>query len=430
MTARLVMLVLRGSMMGSLALVGLLLVGQTAWSAAEQRIAAVVNNEVVTVRDLNERLQLVMLTSSIRDSDQARARLAPQVLRGLIEESLQLQEADRLNIQVEPAEIDNAVATIATRNKLSVEQLKSFLVNNGVNLETLMRQIRAQIAWLKVVNRTIRPNVTVTVDQLDLAVQEARDSQGQPEYLLSEIVLPVDNPAQADRVAQDAQRLTQTLREGANFNSLAHQVSAAASAERGGDLGWVGAASIPPELQATLDQMRPGDISDPLGSPIGYHIFWLRDQRIAAAPVNSSRAAVEVQLTQILFPTDGSTAANTQARDRAAGLRDQLTDCPAMAKVAAEIKAPASGDLGWLKVGDLPSDLGKAVLGLQVGEVSPPLQGPSGIHLLMVCDRHDPQQLTPEREQIAQRLEQERTDRLARRYLRDLRKQAFVEVRM
>ncbi len=424
------MRVLRGSILAPLALLGLLLVGQPAGSAAEQRIAAVVNNEVVTVRDLNERLQLVMLTSGIRDSEQARARLAPQVLRGLIEESLQLQEAERLNLQVDPSEIDNAITNIAARNKLSVEQMKGYLVKNGINLETLMRQIRAQIAWLKVVNRTIRPNVTVTVDQLDLAVQEARDSQGQPEYLLSEIVLPVDNPAQADRVAQDAGRLTQTLREGANFDALAHQVSASASAERGGDLGWVSAASMPPELQATLDRMRPGDISDPLSSPIGYHIFWLRDQRIAAAPVDSSRAAVEVQLTQILFPTDGSAAANAQARDRAAGLRGRLTDCPTMATVATEIDAPASGNLGWLKIGDLPPDLGKAVLGLQVGELSPPLQGPSGIHLLMVCDRRDPKELTPEREQIAKRLEQERTERLARRYLRDLRKQAFVEVRM
>ncbi len=422
------MLLVRLSTIGWLAAAALLLADRPAWSADEQRIAAVVNDEVVTVRDLNERLRLVILTSGIPDSEQARARLAPQVLRGLIEESLQLQEAERLNVQVEPAEVDEALANIAARNKLSLDQMKGLLVQNGVNLETWTRQVRAQIAWLKVVNRTIRPSATVTVDQLDLALQEARDSQGQPEYLLSEIVLPIDNPAQADRVAQDASRLTQTLREGANFDALAQQVSAAASAERGGDLGWVGAGSIPPELQTTLDRMRPGDISDPLSSPIGYHIFWLREQRIAATPVDAGRAAVEVQLTQILFPTNGSAEANAQARDRADGLRSRLTDCPTMASVAAEIDAPASGDLGWLRIGELPPDLGTAVLELEVGDVSPPLQGPSGIHLLMVCDRREPQQ-APEREQIAQRLEQERTERLARRYLRDLRKQAFVEVR-
>jgi peptidyl-prolyl cis-trans isomerase SurA len=425
-----VMCVLRLSIVGWLALAALLLPGQRAWAADEQRIAAVVNDEVVSVRDLNERLQLIMLTSGIRDSEQARMRLAPQVLRGLIEESLQLQEAKRLNLQVDQAEIDNALNNIAKRNKLSVDQMKLFLVRNGVNLDTLVRQVRSQIGWLKVVNRTIKPNVTVTVDQLDFAVQEARESQGQPEYLLSEIVLPVDNPAQADKVAQDAQRLTQTLREGANFDALAHQVSASATAERGGDLGWVSAAAIPPDLLAALDKMRPGDISDPLSSPIGYHIFWMREQRIAAPPLDSGRAAVEVKLSQILFPTDGSTAGDDQARNRAAGLRGRLTDCPAMAAAAAELKAPASGDLGWLKVGDLPPELGKAVLGLQVGEVSTPLQGPSGIHLLMVCERRDGQGVTPERDQIAKRLEQERTDLLARRYLRDLRKQAFIDVRI
>jgi peptidyl-prolyl cis-trans isomerase SurA len=424
------MMLLRIFRIAPLAAGCLLLAAAPAPAATEQRIAAVVNDQVVSVRDLDERLDLVAITSGIRDAEQARDRLAPQVLRSLIEESLQLQEAQRLNIEVTPSEIDNALATIAERNQLTVEQMRSYLVANGVNFDTLLRQVRAQIAWIKVVNRVIRPNVTVTVDQLDLAVQEARQGEGQPEYLLSEIVLPVDNPAQGERVAQDAARLVQTLREGASFASLAQQVSAAASAERGGDLGWIGASAMPPDLVAALERLEPGEISDPMGSPIGYHVFWLRDERVAAAPVAAGRAAVEVELTQILFPVDGVDGGLAAARDRAASLRARLTDCPAMVEVAEELDAPASGDLGWLRVGDLPPDIGNAVLGLPVGEVSAPLQGPGGIHLLMVCERRDPEGLTPQREQIAERLEQERTERLARRHLRDLRKQAFVEIRL
>ena len=429
--ARFVMVALRVFRAGWLPLAWLLLAVQPAWPATEQRIAAVVNDEVVSVRDLNERLALVMLTSGIRDSEQARARLAPQVLRGLIEETLQLQEAKRLNLEVTQEEIDNALDQHRRAQPADRRADARFLVDNGINLETLLRQVRAQIAWLKVVNRVIRPTVNVTVDQLDLAVQEARRNEGQQEYLLSEIVLPVDSPAQADRVAQDAARLVQTLREGASFESLARQVSAAASAERGGDLGWLGAAALPPELRAILERLSPGDVSDPLSSPLGYHIFWLRDERVAPAPVDASQADVQVQLTQILFPVDGGgEAALAQARGQASDLRGQLTDCPAMVRVAEELGAPASGALGWLRVGDLPPAIGQAVLTLAVGEVSPPLRGPGGIHLLMVCDRRDPQGAAAEREQIAQRLEQERTERLARRYLRDLRKQAFVEVRL
>lgn len=399
-----------------------------------QRIAAVVNDEVVSLRDLADRLELVMLTSGIPDSQQARSRLAPQVLRSLIEETLQLQEAARLNVTVDQQELDVALQNIAERNNMGVDDMRRFLADNGVSFATLLEQLRAQIAWVKVVNRQIRPQVNVTVDQLDLAVQEAREGQGQPEYLLSEIVLPIDSPEQAESVAEDAVRLVQTLREGANFDALARQVSAAASAERGGDLGWVRAAVIPPELLSALDDLRAGEVSAPLRSPIGYHVFWLRDRRLASAPVSDAASRVEVSLTQILFTTNGAPDAGNVAalREQAANLRGRLTDCEAMVDAAEQLNAPASGELGWLRVGDLPPDLGQAVLNLQVGEVSQPLVGPAGIHLLMVCERRDPAGLTTDtdRDRIAENLEQERLERLARRYLRDLRKEAFVEVRL
>jgi peptidyl-prolyl cis-trans isomerase SurA len=138
---------------------------------------------------------------------------------------------------------------------------------------------------------------------------------------------------------------------------------------------------------------------------------------------------VEVQLAQILLPVDGQTALEGR-RAEAAELRDRLADCAAMIDTAARLNAPNSGDLGWLRVGDLPPAFRQAVATLPIGQVSAPLDGPTGVHLLMVCDRREPEAAAPEREQIAERLERERVDRLARRYLRDLRKQAFVEVRL
>jgi peptidyl-prolyl cis-trans isomerase SurA len=312
---------------------------------------------------------------------------------------------------------------------MTVDAMTRLFVGNGISLDTLRRQVRAQIGWVRVVNRQIVPRVTVTVDQLDLAVDEASRNEGQPEYLLSEIVLPVDNPSQAEGVGQDAGRLVQTLREGASFESLARQVSAAASAERGGDLGWIQSTTLPPELRDAMERLRAGEVSDPIPSTVGFHIFWLRDRRTTRPAVDSTRAAVEVALTQILFPLDRQ-ADVAAIRAQAGELRARLVDCAAMVEGAAEVATPASGDLGWLRIGDLPPDLGQAVLNLPVGEVSPPLDGPGGIHLLMVCERRDPPALAPEREEIARRLQQERTERLARRYLRDLRKQAFVEVRL
>ena len=409
-------------------LFGLFVASDCARAALEQRIVAVVNDEIISAQDLNDRLQLVTVTSGIPDSEQARARLAPQVLRSLIEETLQLQEAERLDITVEDAEIQRALANIAERNQMTVEAMRRFFAQNGINLTTLLDQVRSQIAWVKVVNRQIVPRVTVTVDQLDMAVEEARRNEGEPEYLLSEIVLPVDSPAQAQVVAQDAARLVQTLREGASFESLARQVSAAASAENGGDVGWIRSSAIPQELRNTLERMREGEISDPIPSPVGYYTFLLRDRRLNRASA-STPGSVEVELAQILFPVDGEADVDA-LRAQAAALRADLGDCAAMADTAAELNAPQSGRLGWLQIGDLPPALRQAVSSLPVGQVSAPLEGPGGIHLLMVCDRRNAQDETPQREQIAERLQRERVERLARRYLRDLRKEAFVEVRL
>jgi peptidyl-prolyl cis-trans isomerase SurA len=412
------------------ALVCLLGLGQGAW--AQQRIAAVVNDEVVSVQDLNDRLDLLMFTSSVDDTLEARQGLTPQVLRGLVDEALQRQEASRLGLRVEAQELDQAIANIAERNNMDVAGMRNLLASAGVNFETLLAQLRAQIAWVKVVNQQVRPRVNVTVDQLDLAVQEARLSERQPEFLLSEIVLPVDNPAQEDAVAADARRLIEAVRDGGSFESLARQVSAAASAEQGGDLGWVRGTVIPADLLLALEQMAPGDVSAPLRSPVGYHVFWLRDRRLTAAPLAPADAQVEVSLSQVLFPfneAEGQAAA-PRLREQALAMRPQLADCDAVNRIAAERQLPGSGALGWIRIGELPPDFARVLVDLPTGEVSEPLQGPAGVHLIMVCDRRGAVQSAPQRDEIAERLESEQIDRLARRYLRDLRTQAFVDIRL
>jgi peptidyl-prolyl cis-trans isomerase SurA len=399
---------------------------------AQQRIAAVVNNDVVSVQDLEDRLDLVMYTSGVGDTPQARQGLMPQVLRGLVEEALQLQEAERLGITISDGEMDEALANIAERNNMTPDGLRSLLADAGVKFATLLEQIRAQIAWVKIVNRQVRPRVNVTVDQLDLAVQEARLNERQQEYLLSEIVLPVDNPNQEDTVAADARRMIEAVRNGGSFESLARQVSAAASAGQGGDLGWLRSAAIPPELLSALEQLDPGEVSAPLRSPVGYHIFWLRDRRLAPPQLTGGNEQSEVALSQILFPFDEAegAAAAPRLRQQALALSPQLADCITMNQFATERQLPASGDLGWVRIGDLPSQFAQVLVDLPVGQLTEPLQGPAGIHLIMVCDRRGAVQSVPQRDEIADRLDSEQLDRLARRYLRDLRKQAFVDIRI
>ncbi|HVI19181.1 MAG TPA: peptidylprolyl isomerase [Gaiellales bacterium] len=263
-----------------------------------QRIAAVVNDDVITSQDLIDRLNLAIATGNLPNDAATRQRLAPQVLRGLVDEKLQLQEAKRLGQTPSDAEVDQAVTTVAQRNRTTGPELLNYLSQRGLNPATLREQLRAQVAWLKVLGREVRPRIVVTQEQIDLAMKRSAVKAGDRELLISEILLPVYSRGQEASVTDDARGLVATLRGGASFAALARQVSASASAQNGGDLGWVRVSAITPDLRDQIEALPVGQISDPIVSPAGVHIFQVRDQRAVAAAAPQDRAAVEQTIQQ------------------------------------------------------------------------------------------------------------------------------------
>ncbi|MFO1049688.1 MAG: peptidylprolyl isomerase [Geminicoccaceae bacterium] len=281
----------------ALALVVALLPGAALAQAPSLRIAAVVNDDVITTGDLLDRINLGIATSGLPNDDATRQRLAPQILRGFIDEKLQLQEAKRLRIDVTQGDMDQAMQTIAQRNRTSVADLTRFLSDRGLSSRALQDQLRAQIAWIKVVGRELRPKIVVSQEQIDLAMRREAGADDR-ELALSEILLPVYDRNQEDKVLADAQGLVASLRGGGNFAAVARQVSAAASAENGGDLGWVPVAAIIPDLRDRIASLPVGQVSDPFVSPAGVHIFLVREQRSrsqGAADRNTVRQRLEQQ---------------------------------------------------------------------------------------------------------------------------------------
>jgi peptidyl-prolyl cis-trans isomerase SurA len=423
-----------------------------------QSIVAVVNDDIVTSQELKERLRLAVAAGGIPNDPEILDRLSGQVLRSVIDEKLQRQEAARLGITVTPAEVDRAMQQIAESNRMSRADLDAFLTGRGVEPRVMTRQIEAQIAWLKVIGRQVRPTVVVTQEQVDLAMRSAAAAgANDTEFLLAELLLPVQSPADEPQVMRDAQQLVRALRSGTPFGSLARQVSVAASAERGGELGWVRSSTIVEELRNVLLALRPGEVSDPIRSPDGIYIFQVQDRRgagaapapapVAAAPAAAPpQSAGSVVLAQLFFPLarNASAAQIEAATRRAAALRPRLGSCDEVEAVAHEIGAEQSGSLGRLRVADLPPVLAHTVVRLETGRISDPIRGPAGLHLLMVCDRDTPVQAaapapppTPApaagadetREQVYQRLFEEQTQRLANRYLRELRRNAYIDFR-
>src|SRR3954468_13592176 len=245
--------------------------------APEMRIAAVVNDEVVSVFDVVSRMQMVMLSSNIPDTPELRERLGRQVLRSLIDERLQMQEGKRQNVTVPDSEVEKALTQIAQRNSMSTEQLTQLLKARGIGRDALVDQVKAALVWGKLVKRQAAQTVDVSDEEIDEAVKRAQENAKEPQTRLPEIFLTVDNPAQDEEVRRFAERLSQEMRRGARFSSVARQFSQSASAPVGGDMGWLGPDQLPTELASAVARLGPGDLSAPIPYGGGYYLLLILD---------------------------------------------------------------------------------------------------------------------------------------------------------
>ena len=257
--------------------------------APEMRIAAVVNNEVVSVFDLVSRMQMVMLSSNIPDTPELRERMGRQVLRSLIDERLQLQEAKRQNVTVSDSDVEQALQKIARQNNMSNEQLTELLKARGIGRSALVDQVKATLLWAKLVRRQATQLVNVSDEEIDEALKRAQENAKEPQTRIAEIFLTVDNPAQDEEVRRFADRLAQEMRHGARFSAVARQFSQAASAPVGGDMGWLRSDQLPAELGKAVAQLGPGDLSAPIPYGGGYYLLLVLDRRSAERPPASRK---------------------------------------------------------------------------------------------------------------------------------------------
>lgn len=394
-----------------------------------QRIAATVNEDIVSEYDLQARMRVVIVSSGLQQTPELQKRLSQQVLRSLVDERLQLQEAKKRNVRVSKRDIGRAIATIEKQNKIPPGSFDDFLKSNGVPRDALMTQIRAQITWQKLVARTLLPRVTVGEDEIDETLKRLKERKGQIEYRVSEILLPVDQPEQEGDIRRTVQRLLEELRKGAKFAAIARQFSQTASASVGGDLGWIQEATMTTELQQIVSRMKEGEIAGPIRTLAGMQIFRLTKKRkILSGPASDTI----VDLQQILLPLrNGMPNDDIKTQMNLAQiLSDTVSDCGDHRRAASEAKSMGSAKLGKVRLGNLSKIVRVAVEKLPVGKASPPVRLKNGVAIFMVCNRKEPGGGLPSRKQIADRMRQERVGVLARRYLRDLRAAAIVDLRV
>lgn len=406
------------------------LTGLTAPAVAQTlSIKAVVNDEAISAYDLNQRLNLVIRTSGLRDTPEVRRELTPRIIDSLVDEALQLQEAKRLNITATKKEMDTAVALIERQNKIPSGGMDEFLKRLDIDRRTLHRQIEASISWSNVVRRTLMRTITVTSEEVSKTLERIKKNADKPRILAAEIFIAVDSPRDETNAQRNIRRIFDELRSGANFPQMARQFSHAASAERGGDIGWVVAGELEPALDKVLATLAKGTISEPIRTATGYYILGVRDRR---EPASQNVGDTLVALRQILLPLPpGATPQAVESqKNLAESIRTSVRGCAEFSDVGKELGAGMSGDLGRVKLSELPADLNTVVATLDVGTPSTPVVANDSVRLFMVCDRKSPVDASlPNREEIERRLTLQRLEIRARRYLRDLREAAFLDIR-
>ncbi len=397
-------------------------------AAQETRIAAVVNDDVISVADLAARIRLVFAASNLQDTPETRQRVSRQVVRVLIDEKLQMQEAKRLNIKVPDDEINTALARIEAQNNLPKGGLDNMLSARGIARSTLVDQVTATLAWGKIIRQNLNRVTPISDEEVDAAIARLRETEDRPRARVAEIFLAVNNPQQDDEVHRFADQLSDQLRQGAHFSALANQFSQSATAAVGGDIGWVSPAQLATELGNAVQHLNVGELSPPIRAAGGYYLVMVLEKQTGGKAEDDTR----VGLFQIMFPlaANASPAERQKVTAQAESVGKQAKSCGEMAQIGRDQAPQSSGDLGKVRVGDLPTELRKTVLGLQVAEPSPPVPLRGGIGVLMVCERENAGSAIPNHEQMVDDLARERFESLAQRYLRDLRRAAFVDMRV
>ncbi|UAK26636.1 peptidylprolyl isomerase [Sphingomonas nostoxanthinifaciens] len=395
---------------------------------AIRKATAIVNGTIITETDIDQRLALVLVANQGKVSDEERQRLRLQVLSNLIDETLEIDEAKANKITIDKSEIDNSYARVGQQFKMTPDKFSDYVRSVGSSPASLKRQIEGESAWRRVLSREVEPFVSISDEEVTQVIKRLEAAKGQPEYHVGEIYLSATPVTQA-QVEANANRIVEQVRQGASFVAYARQYSEASTAAVGGDLGWVRAQQLPDALANVLPQMQSGTVSAPIPISGGFSIIALIDKRqvLMADPRD---AVLSLKQLTITFPANVS---REQAQPKVTAFSDGLKTLQGCGKVAEFAKAMNAEviDNDAVKVRDLPAPLQPIMLNLRVGESSPPFgSSTDGVHALVVCGRDDPETASiPTFEQIQTQMSDERVNMRARRYLRDLRRDAIIDYR-
>jgi len=403
--------------------------------AVIDRIVAVVNNEVITRADLDERYRFAARQLSQQGTPlPPRDILERQILDRLIVDHVQLQLAKETGLRVDDSELGRAIQRIAQENRITVEQLQETLRKDGVPFNRFREDIRNEIILSRLKQREVDNKIVVSEGEIDgfISAQQGLGGRGE-EYNLSHILVTVPENASAEQIQARRARAEQALQQihtGADFRQVAAAFSDAPDALQGGAMGWRSGTRLPTLFFDAVNSLRPGGVTPLLRSANGFHIVRLNERRGPASQVivRQTRARHILIKTNELVP-------QAEARRRLVDLKERLDNKADFAELARLHSEDASGskggELGWVSPGDTVPEFESAMNALAPGEVSAPVQTPFGWHLIQVLERRD-EDMSRDRQRLAAQsaLRARKSDESYQEWVRQLRDRAYIEYRL
>lgn len=398
------------------------------------RIIAVVNDEVITERELAARVDFALRQLRQQGTPPPpREVLERQLLERSINDRVQVQHARDIGLRIDDAELDRALARIAEQNKMTLSQLREVLAKDNVPFAKFREDIRNEITMARLREREVAQKIVVTDAEVDNFIRSQQAQPGRDEFNVSHILVAVPENSSPEQLQARRERAEQALAQikgGMDFRQVAAAYSDGPEALQGGLIGWREADRLPILFVEALRPLQAGQLSELLRSPNGFHILRLNERRGGAAPV----LVQQTRARHILIKTN-ELVSESEARNRLLALKERLDNKADFAELARarseDTSASRGGDLNWLSPGDTVPEFEQAMNALQPGEISPPVRSPFGWHLIQVLERRT-QDMTQEGQRMNARkaLRDRKTDEAYQEWVRQLRDRAYVEQRL
>jgi len=409
-------------------------------------IAAVVDGDAISSYDVDNRIKFIIATSGYSGNPDA---IRTQVIHTLIDEKLQIVEAHKKEIKVSEQDVLDAIAGIEAQRGMPTGTIFHILDSKGVPRDTFLHQIQAQLLWHNLLMAKVRPQVHISDEEVDIASRQAaaaasapqkkaKTSQGSPEYKIAVITLPIDKASKEGEVKAFGEKLVSEIRHGTSFEEMSLQFSSE-TASAGGKVEsfWVKPEQLDPKVAKAMAGGKAGSIAGPVQTATGFTIIKIYDVRLPAEPAPQKEDETpkdsEVYLKEILLKAKADTG--SKEADAMLQIGEEVAKHPGTCeeKGVASIQNTDDMDIDVTfarkTLSELPAGVKAIVENLKVGDISTPFASYEGIRLYMLCDKKEVDAKPVDRDAITNMLYQQKMALESQKYLRDLRREAFIDIR-